>query len=113
MVPVILLFRCPGFDYGLRMATSRRSLSRSNAEMVVDSHQRERRWCGFRRYDLGPDQTFWIGVMVPGAHTGRGDVELRLAVLLVTMVALSGWPLQIERKMTFVPVFELPGRRSS
>jgi adenylate cyclase len=52
-------------------------------------HQGESWWCGFRRYDLGPDQVFWIGVVVPERSLVGETHNYRMALLLVTMLALG------------------------
>ena len=46
-------------------------------------------WCGFRRYDLGLDQRFWIGVLIPERSLVGENLRDRLALLLVTLVALG------------------------
>jgi adenylate cyclase len=53
------------------------------------AHKGERWWCGFRRYDLGPEQKFWIGVLIPERNLVGESRRNRLALLLVTLLALG------------------------
>ena len=46
-------------------------------------------WCGFERYNLGPEQSFWIAVLVPAQNLVGVDHRDRLALLLVTLLALG------------------------
>jgi hypothetical protein len=43
-------------------------------------------WSGFRRYDLGLDQRFWIGVLIPERNLVGENRRDRLALLLVSLV---------------------------
>ena len=38
---------------------------RQTAEPFQFTLNDETWWCGFARYDLGPEQSFWIAVLVP------------------------------------------------
>lgn len=51
-------------------------------------HEDETWWCGFRRYDLGPARTFWIGVVVPQRNLVGETQDYRVALLLVTIISL-------------------------
>ena len=62
---------------------------RKDAEPFQFKHQRETWWCGFQRYNLGPDQTFWIGVVVPERNLVGETQNYRIALLLVTATALA------------------------
>jgi adenylate cyclase len=46
-------------------------------------------WCGFERYHLGPEQSLWIAVLIPAQSLVGADQRDRLALLLVTLLALA------------------------
>ncbi len=46
-------------------------------------------WGGFQRYDLGPTQRFWIGVVVPERNLVGATENYRVALLLVTIISLG------------------------
>jgi adenylate cyclase len=46
-------------------------------------------WGGFDRYDLGPEQSLWIAVLIPAQNLNGADKRDRLALLLVTLLALG------------------------
>ena len=46
-------------------------------------------WSGFRRYDLGLDQRFWIGVLIPERNLVGENRRDRIALLLVSLLALG------------------------
>lgn len=62
---------------------------RKDAEPFQFKHQGETWWGGFQRYDMGPDQTFWIGVVVPERNLVGETQSYRIALLVVTMLALA------------------------
>ena len=67
----------------------RRWRERNDGRPFQFKHEGESWWCGFRRYDLGPDQAFWIGVVVPERNLVGETQNYRIALLLVTMLALG------------------------
>jgi len=62
---------------------------RQSLEPFQFAKEGETWWCGFQRYDLGPEQKFWIGVLIPERDL-VGEVQRdRIALLLVTLLALG------------------------
>ncbi len=53
------------------------------------AHEDETWWCGIRRYDLGPEEKFWIGVLIPERDLLGESLRDQLALLLVTLLALG------------------------
>ena len=52
-------------------------------------HDGEIWWGGFRRYDLGLDQKFWIGVLIPERNFVGENRRDRAVLLVVTLLALA------------------------
>ena len=61
---------------------------RRGSEPFEFKYKDEKWWSGFQRYDLGPTQTFWIGVVVPERNLVGTTENYRLALLLVTIISL-------------------------
>jgi adenylate cyclase len=62
---------------------------RQTVEPFQFAYKDETWWCGFQRYDLGAEQNFWIGVLIPEQNLLGENRRDRLALLLVTLLALG------------------------